>query len=68
AAFLPSLVPCSGAEWFGAAFLLFCLGNSAYYVRKSVVSPGERGMAAYRGVMGEIAVCCVLCFVYAFLC
>ena len=68
AAFLPSLVPFSVAEWFVAAFLLFCLGYSAYYVRKIVVSPGERGMAAYRGVMGAIAVCCVLCFVYAFLC
>ena len=60
AAFLPSLVPFSVAEWFVAAFLLFCLGYSAYYVRKIVVSPGERGMAAYRGVMGAIAVCCVL--------
>lgn len=67
-AFLPSLAPFSVAEWFVAAFLLFCLGYVAYYARKIVASPGERGMVVYRGAMGAIALCCALLFAYMALC
>lgn len=66
--FLPSLAGFSVAEWFAVAFLLFCLGYVAYWVRKVVASKGERGMAAYRAVMGAAAIACVALFAFTFLC
>lgn len=67
-AFVPSLVGFSVAEWVVAAFVLFCVGYVIYYVRAIVVSEGERGMVAYRGVMGALALCCVVFFGYVALC
>ena len=66
--FLPSLVGFSVAEWVAALFLLFCLGYVGYWVRKVAVSKGERGMMAYRGIMGAAAVACVALFAFTFLC
>lgn len=66
--FLPSLVEFSVAEWFVGAFLLFCLGYVGYYVRAVIVSKGARGMAAYRGVTGALAICCVMYFAFTALC
>ncbi|MEG0324191.1 MAG: DUF3810 domain-containing protein [Raoultibacter sp.] len=66
--FLPSLVGFSVAEWVGALFLLFCLGYVVYYIRKIVVSKGERGMVAYRGVAGMIAIACSVYFCFTLLC
>lgn len=66
--YLPSLAGFSVAEWFAAAFLLFCLGYVAYGVRTVVAGKGERGMAAYRGIMGAAAIACVALFAFTFLC
>ncbi|WP_241963770.1 DUF3810 domain-containing protein [Gordonibacter sp. 28C] len=66
--FLPSLVGFSVAEWAAGLFLLFCLGYVAYYVRKIVVGKGERGLIAYRAVMGAVAIACVAFFSFTALC
>lgn len=66
--FLPSLVGFSVAEWVAALFLLFCLGYVAYCVWKIVVSKGERGLMAYRGIMGAAAIVCVALFAFTVLC
>ena len=63
--FLPSLVGFSVAEWVAALFLLFCLGYVGYWVRKVAVSKGERGMMAYRGIMGAAALLVVTRAVYS---
>ncbi|WP_080802704.1 DUF3810 domain-containing protein [Arabiibacter massiliensis] len=66
--FLPSLVGFSVAEWVAALFVLLCLGYVAYCVWKVAASKGERGMAAYRGVMGAVAIICTVYFAFTFLC
>lgn len=66
--FLPSLVEFSVAEWFVVAFLLFSLGYVGFYVRAIVKNKGERGMTAYRGAMGALAICCVMYFAFTALC
>lgn len=44
------------------------MGYVGYWVRKVAVSKGERGMMAYRGIMGAAAVACVALFAFTFLC
>ena len=66
--FLPSLVRFSVAEWVTALFLLFCVGYLVSCVRTLVVSKGARLMAAYRGAMGVVAICCVVYFLFTALC
>ena len=66
--FLPSLVGFSVAEWVTALFLLFCVGYLVSCVRTLVVSKGARLMAAYRGAMGVVAICCVVYFLFTALC
>lgn len=67
-AFLPSLAGFSVAEWLAAALALFCLGYAVFFVRRLVGSKGERGMVAYRGAMGALALCCAVYFGFATLC
>lgn len=66
--FLPSLAPVSVAEWVVALFLLFCMGYVGRCVWKVVASKGARGMAAYHGAMGALAIACVAYFAFTFLC
>lgn len=66
--FLPSLASFSVAEWVAAAFLLFCLAYLACSVRAVIVRKGERGMGAYRGAMGALAIVCVVFFLFTALC
>lgn len=66
--FLPSLASFSVAEWVAAAFLLFCLAYLACSIRAVIVRTGERGMAAYRGAMGALAIVCVAFFLFTALC
>lgn len=66
--FLPSLVGFSVAEWVAALFVLFCAGYLACCVRAVVVCRGERAVAAYRGTMGVVAICCVTYFLFTALC
>lgn len=66
--FLPSLVRFSVAEWFVVFVILFCLGYVIYYVRKIIVSKGERGMVVYRGAVGVVAIACVVYFSFTILC
>ncbi len=66
--FLPSLVGFSVTEWLVVLFLLFCLGYIVYHVRKVIISKDGRGMAAYRGVVGAVAIFCMVYFVFTALC
>ena len=64
--FLPSLASFSVAEWLAVFLLLFFLGYVVYYIRKMVVNRGERGMTAYRGVVGAVAMLSVVYFCFTF--
>ena len=64
--FLPSLASFSVAEWLAVFRLLFFLGYVVYYIRKMVVNRGERGMTAYRGVAGAVAMLSVVYFCFTF--
>ncbi len=66
--FLPSLVGFSVTEWLVVLFLLFCLGYIVYHVRKVIISKTGRGMAAYRGLVGAVAIFCMVYFVFTALC
>ena len=66
--FLPSLVRFSVTEWVTALFLLFCVGYLVSCIRTFIVSKGERLMVAYRSVMGVVAICCVVYFLFTALC
>lgn len=66
--YLPSLVSFSVTEWFVVLFVLFCLGFIVYYIRKIVVSKGERGRVVYRALAGVVAIFCVVYFCFTAFC
>lgn len=66
--FLPSLVGFSVAEWLLVLFVLLSVGYIIYYVRTFIVEKDDRGMVAYRGLVGAIAIVCVLYFSFTVLC